>query len=67
MVAAILVWCSMPLSGVWRMHALARDNPTDVAVPLMPKYCAFARWQASSILGAVVATGLLFWFADRWS
>ncbi len=67
MVAAIILGCSIPLFGVVKMYALARCHPPDVAVPLMPRYCAFARWQASSILGVVVATGLLFWLADRWT
>lgn len=60
MVALLLLGRAVPLRGIWNMYRLSRREPAEICMPRLQQICRYARWQKISLLGAALATGLMF-------
>jgi 4-hydroxybenzoate polyprenyltransferase len=62
-VPIILAGYFIPVSGLWKMHRATLTRPIADATRYMKEICHYNRWQASGIMGLMLATGILFFGA----
>jgi 4-hydroxybenzoate polyprenyltransferase len=65
-VGAMLAGYFVPMRNAWRMYQLCRREPPEVSVPLLPRLCRYAHWQASAVAG-VAAGAAVFFFATNYA
>jgi len=60
MTPVVLVGYYIPVSGLWKMYRASITRPIEEATGYMKEICRYNTWQASGIIGLMVATGLIF-------
>ncbi len=60
MTPVVLLGYYIPVRGLWRMHRASVTRPIEEATRYMKEICKYNTWQASGIIGLMVATGAVF-------
>ncbi|MEM2869520.1 MAG: UbiA family prenyltransferase [Thermoplasmata archaeon] len=60
MTPVVLLGYYIPVTGLWKMYRASATRPIEEATRYMKDICRYNTWQASGIIGLMVATGAVF-------